>query len=71
MTVERGILVKEKGQRLVYLDQCEVVTFLLVEIQTEDACKKASGRQLVARRHDGWFKMMVIDASCNLSASIR
>ena len=31
------------GQRLVNLDRCEVVTFLLVEIQTEDACKKASG----------------------------
>jgi len=47
------MLVKEKGQRLVNPNRREVVTFLLIEIQTEDACKKASGRQLVARRHDG------------------
>jgi hypothetical protein len=30
-----------------------VITFLLIEIQTEDACKPASGGQLVARWHDG------------------
>ena len=47
------MLVKEKGQRLVDPDRREVVTFLLIEIQAEDACKKASGCQLVARRHDG------------------
>jgi hypothetical protein len=26
---------------------------LLIEIQAEDTCKKASGRPPVARRHDG------------------
>jgi hypothetical protein len=30
-----------------------VFTFLLIEIQAEDAGKLTSGRQLVARRHDG------------------
>jgi hypothetical protein len=32
VTVKRGILVKEKDQRLVNPDRREVVTFLLIEI---------------------------------------
>jgi hypothetical protein len=47
------MLVKEKGQRLVDPDRREVVTFLPIEIQAEDTCKKASGRPPVPRRHDG------------------